>query len=331
VDLDAYVAAHAERWEQLRTLTRRRRLDGPASDELVDAYQQVATNLSVVRSAAPDPSLIGYLSSVLSHARTRASGTRTMSWAAVVVFFAATFPAALYRTRRWWLTTMGVNLGVATVIAWWLLAHPRVLAAMTTPREVRRLVNQQFSGYYHQYAASHFAAHVWTNNAWVAALCIAVGVLGVPVVYLLWQNVANLAIVGALMIGHHRTGLFFGLILPHGMLELTAVFVAAGVGLRLFWSWVAPGGRPRALSLAAEGRTAAVLSLGLVAVLFVSGVIEAFVTPSGLPTWARIGVGALAEAGFLGYVFVVGRAAFLRGVTGDLTARDRADEVAVAG
>jgi uncharacterized membrane protein SpoIIM required for sporulation len=254
-----------------------------------------------------------------------------MSWAAVVVFFAATFPAALYRTRRWWLTTMGVNLGVATVIAWWLLAHPRVLAAMTTPREVRRLVNQQFSGYYHQYAASHFAAHVWTNNAWVAALCIAVGVLGVPVVYLLWQNVANLAIVGALMIGHHRTGLFFGLILPHGMLELTAVFVAAGVGLRLFWSWVAPGGRPRALSLAAEGRTAAVLSLGLVAVLFVSGVIEAFVTPSGLPTWARIGVGALAEAGFLGYVFVVGRAAFLRGVTGDLTARDRADEVAVAG
>jgi len=150
VDLDAYVAAHAERWEQLRTLTRRRRLDGPASDELVDAYQQVATNLSVVRSAAPDPSLIGYLSSVPSHARTRASGTRTMSWAAVVVFFAATFPAALYRTRRWWLTTMGVNLGVATVIAWWLLAHPRVLAAMTTPREVRRLVNQQFSGYYHQ-------------------------------------------------------------------------------------------------------------------------------------------------------------------------------------
>ena len=43
------------------------------------------------------------------------------------------------------------------------------------------------------------------------------------------------------MIRHDRGGLFWGLILPHGLLELTAVFVAGGVGLRLFWSWVEPG------------------------------------------------------------------------------------------
>ena len=40
-------------------------------------------------------------------------------------------------------------------------------------------------------------------------------------------------------------GLFFGLILPHGLLELTCLFVAAGVGLRLFWAWVSPGPRTR--------------------------------------------------------------------------------------
>ncbi len=39
-------------------------------------------------------------------------------------------------------------------------------------------------------------------------------------------------------------------------------------------------------------------------VLLVSGLIEAFVTPSPLPTWARIGIGAVAEAAFLGYVIV---------------------------
>ena len=57
--------------------------------------------------------------------------------------------------------------------------------------------------------------------------------------------------------------------------------MAGGVGLRLFWSWVEPGSLTRAQSLAREGRTAGTVALGLVAVLFVSGVIEAFVTPSG--------------------------------------------------
>ena len=87
---------------------------------------------------------------------------------------------------------------------------------------------------------------MWTNNAWVAALCIAFGVLGLPVIYLLFQNILNVALTGAIMVGHGRGALFFGLILPHGLLELTAVFVAAGAGLRLFWSWVEPGPRTRA-------------------------------------------------------------------------------------
>ena len=106
-------------------------------------------------------------------------------------------------------------------------------------------------------------------------------------IYVLLQNVLNVALVGSIMIRHDRGGLFFGLIIPHGLLELTAVFVAAGVGLRLFWAWVAPGDRTRSQSLAAEGRTAGGVVMGLAVVLLVSGIIEAFVTPSPLPTWAR--------------------------------------------
>jgi hypothetical protein len=53
-------------------------------------------------------------------------------------------------------------------------------------------------------------------------------------------------------------------------------------------------------------------------VLAVSGVIEAFVTPSGLPSWARIGIGAVAEAAFLAYVIVVGRRAQRLGRSADI-------------
>ena len=73
------------------------------------------------------------------------------------------------------------------------------------------------------------------------------------------------------------------------------------------------------------------VALGLVVVLAVSGVVEAFVTPSPLPTWARISVGILVEVAFLTYVFTAGRWAYQRGATGDVSAQDAGDTVPVVG
>ncbi|HET7305398.1 MAG TPA: stage II sporulation protein M, partial [Segeticoccus sp.] len=195
----------------------------------------------------------------------------------------------------------------------------------------QQLVNSDFENYYSEFAASDFAFRVWTNNVWVSALCIAFGILGFPVVYLLWQNVLNVALSGAILTHHGRASLFFGLILPHGILELTAVFVAAATGLRLFWSWIEPGARTRSQSLAAEGRSAMSTALGLIVVLGISGIIEAFVTPSGLPTWARITIGIVAEVAFLAYVFTAGRWAARRGETGDVGIREAGDAAPVVG
>ena len=328
MDLDAYVLAHAPEWQRLEALVAQRRLSGAESDELVERYQQVATHLSVVRTSAADASLVAHLSSLLARARNRAAGTHVTTWRSVASFFTERFPAALYRQRWWWIGVLAANVVVTAVMLLWLLQHPSVEQTMMSPAEIENLVNEDFEGYYSEFAASHFAAQVWINNAWVAALCVALGVLGFPVVYLLFTNVARLAIIGSIM---HRAGHgehFWGLILPHGLLELTAVFVAGGVGLRLFWSWVEPGPLTRSQSMAREGRTAGTVVLGLVVVLLVSGIIEAFVTPSGLPTWARVGIGVLAEALFFAYVFVLGRAAARRGHTGDLDASLLEDRIA---
>jgi uncharacterized membrane protein SpoIIM required for sporulation len=328
VDLDAYVLTHSADWRRLDELAGRRRLSGAESDELVELYQRVATHLSVVRTSAPDASLIAHLSSLLARARQRTVGTRATTWRGVRDFFTQRFPAALYRLRWWWLGTLVGNVVVIAVMMWWLLGNPAVEQSLLTPDEVDQLVRTDFEGYYSEYAASHFAAQVWINNAWVAALCIALGILGAPVIWLLFQNIANLAIIGSIMTRHDHAGHFWGLILPHGLLELTAVFVAGGVGLRLFWSWIEPGSLTRAQSLAHEGRTAGTIALGLVAVLALSGVIEGFVTPSPLPTWARVGIGILAEAAFFAYVFVLGRNAALRGHTGDVDPALLEDRVA---
>lgn len=328
IDLDAYVAANAHSWARLEELVRRRGRTGADADELVDRYQQVATHLSVVRTSAPDSELVAHLSSLLGRARIAMLAARVPSWRGVGRFFTEQFPAALYRLRWWWLATLAANVVVTGVMMVWLLQNPQVEQTMMSPQDVEQLVGNDFESYYSENAASAFATRVWLNNTWVSALCIALGILGAPVVYLLFTNIANLAVMGSIMTRHDRGELFWGLILPHGLLELTCVFVAGGVGLRLFWSWIEPGGLSRSAALARAGRTAVTVALGLGVVLLLSGIVEAFVTPSPLPTWARVGIGILAEAAFLAYAFVLGRAAARRGATGDLSAELLEDRVA---
>ena len=56
---------------------------------------------------------------------------------------------------------------------------------------------------------------------------------------------------GGYMVAAGRADVFYGLLLPHGLLELTIIFVASGAGLRLGWSWIASGLRTRPQALAA--------------------------------------------------------------------------------
>jgi len=333
MDIDVFVATHRGEWDRLEALIRRQRsLSGAEADELVDLYQRVATHLSIVRSSAPDPALVGRLSTLVAKARGVVTGTRSTSTRELGRFFTVRFPAAVYRARWWWISTAGAFLVVSLALGWWVAVNPDVQARIATPAAIKDLVQQQFQSYYSSNPAGDFAFHVWTNNAWVAALSIASGaLLGLPIPWMLAQNAANVGVEGGLMAAHGRLDLFFGLILPHGLLELTAVFIAAGVGMRLGWTIVAPGERPRGEAMATEGRAAVGVALGLVCVLLVSGVIEAFVTPSPLPTAARVGIGVAVWAGFIAYIFILGGRAARAGETGDIDAAAVGDLLPAAG
>jgi uncharacterized membrane protein SpoIIM required for sporulation len=325
VDVDAFVLRHEPEWRRLEQLAARRRLDGAEADELVALYRQVATQLALVQTRAPDPELVARLSGILARGRAAAVvGSRARGWAALAHGVRVDFPVAVYRTWRWWVGTAAASVAISAAMMLWLRAHPDRISRVLPSNEVHKLVNHDFRDYYSEHPARDFAARVWTNNALVAAGALFLGVTLVGTLYLLWSNTANVGLVGGIMLGARKGTVLFGLLLPHGMLELTAVFIAGGIGLRTGWAWVAPGSQPRAQALAAAGRVAGVAALGLAGVLLVSGVIEAFVTPSGLPTWARIGIGVLAELAFLTYVVVLGRRGVKAGATGDLRAEERA-------
>jgi uncharacterized membrane protein SpoIIM required for sporulation len=245
----------------------------------------------------------------------------------VTRFLAVTFPVAVYRAWRWW---VGVAVGFVLISAGlmlYLAAHPAAVARLATPEQLRQLVDHDFADYYSAHPAQAFAAQVWTNNALVAAGALVLGITVLGTFWVLLGNAANVGVVGGVMIGSGHGPLFFGLIAPHGLLELTAIFVASGAGLQLGWAWIDPGPRPRAQALAEAGRVTVTVAVGLVGVLAISGVLEAFVTPSGLPTAVRIGIGVVAEATFLAYVVVLGRRAQRAGATGDVES-DLAGDVA---
>jgi len=320
VDLDAFVAAHRPTWTRLEQLLRRRRsLTGAEVDELVELYQRTATHLSVVRTASPDGALVGNLSSLVARARSAVTGAHAPAWVELRRFFVVSFPLVAYQARRWWLGAGLASLLVAYVIGVWVANSPDVQASFGPPAEIRRLVNHDFADYYSQNPAASFAGQVWVNNAWVSLQVIASAILlGLPIPLILFSNAANGGAIGGLMAAHGKSDVFWGLILPHGLLELTAVFLAAGVGMRLGWTVIDPGPRRRAEALAEQGRAVMSVALGLVAVLLVSGLIEAGVTPSGLPTWARVGIGVVAEVAFIAYVVAFGRRALAAGETGDV-------------
>ncbi|MCZ3389957.1 MAG: stage II sporulation protein M [Actinomycetia bacterium] len=319
MDLDRLVATHRADWDRLRQLTRSSRLSGAEADEFVDLYGRASTDLSILWSEAPDPALVAELSTLVARARGTTTGTRRFTTDDITRYFVVTFPLLVYRAR-WWVA--GVTLGfllVAFALGAWVAANPDVQGALAPPAYVDRLVNEDFESYYSSDPAASFGAKVWTNNVWVAALSLAFGgLLGLPVLWVLWQNASNVGVVGGFMAANGRLDLFFGLILPHGLLELTAVFVASALGLRLGWTLIAPGQRMRADAFASEGRSTLSAVVGLSVVLLISGVIEAFVTPSGLPTLGRILIGVLALASFLTYVAVLGRRADRAGLGTDL-------------
>ncbi|HEY3514090.1 stage II sporulation protein M [Kribbella sp. NPDC051137] len=323
MDVEAFVSVHQPQWDRLALLTRRqRRLTGAEAEELVVLYQRVGTHLSALRAAGADPVSIGRLSGLIADARGAVTGAQAPVWRDISKYFLVSFPAALYASRRWWITIGLLFYLVAAWTAYRVLAHPEVVSSIATPEEVKQLVNHDFESYYSDNPAQDFALRVWINNATISAAVLALGILLVPSVFVLWDNAMNLGLSAGLMIANDKGGLFFSLITPHGLLELTAVFIATAAGLRLGWSWIVPGPRTRMQSLARTGRATVGMAIGLAAVLLVTGLIEAFVTPF-LPAPVRVTIGIVVELAFFVYVWTFGRHAYRQGEYGDIDEPDR--------
>lgn len=331
MDLDAYSAAHREEWDRLARLGSQRHFSGVEADELIDRYQSGASHLSAIKTTAGESVQGDRLSLWLSRARLRFTGASANVLSQLPRFFAAQLPAALYRIRWLCLALTAATFLIAFLYAWWATANPAVLASLGSTAELESYAKEDFVNYYSEYSGGAFTGFVWTNNAWLAAQCIAFGIFGVYSPYLLFTNAQSLGLTAAIMNEFDRLDVFFLYIAPHGQLELYAIFVAGAAGMRIFWAWIAPGQRSRAQALAQEGRAMFTVVIGLILALLVSGLIEGFITRQDWPWVIKIGIGTVALGSFLFYQWGVGRRAARSGETGDLDEFEAGARQLVAG
>ncbi len=345
MDIDRFIGTNQPTWSRLDALTRRAgrgasRLTVDELDELVRCYQRVSTHLSYARTYYRDPALLARLTDLVARAGAVVYGTRARSLRAALRFVTDTFPAALWHARAFVLVSTALFCLPAAAVGLWLQHSPRALDVAAPPALREAYVEEDFEAYYRSAPAAQFATEVTTNNIQVGILAFASGILAcVPTAAILVNNGVNLGGAAGLFAAVGESAKFYGLIVPHGLLELTAVFIAGGAGLRLGWTLIDPGDRLRGEALAEEGRRAVAIVIGLIGVFGTAGLIEGFVT-GHLPTLARLGIGVLTEAAFLGYVVVRGRAAARRGLTGAVgeqaeagwaTRRPEADRLQPAG
>ena len=329
MDIDGYIARNETDWRRLDELTRRARrrvaaLEPNELDELIQRYQQVSAQLSYVRTNFRDPTLTGRLTRLVASASGVIYGKRARSLHAVRTFFTISFPAAVWFQRRAVGVAAVLFIVPTVIVCVWLLNDRVALDASASPAQRQHYVDDQFEQYYSDQPSAQFFTQVTTNNIRVAFVAFALGsLLCVPGALILTVNAVGLGQAAAWMISEGDALRFFGLILPHGALEITSIVVAAGAGLAIGWALIAPGDRTRTQALTEEGRRAVVIVLGLMATFTVAGLIEGFVTGGGLPPLLRVALGLVVWTGFLSYIWVFGRAAAAAGYTGALGELER--------
>lgn len=331
MDLDALAAARAAEWQRLGELSSRRRLSGAESDELVALYQAASADLAEIKSTTGRTPQGDVLSTLLAAARLRLTRPEANPLRALPRFFALQLPAALYRLRWTTLVIAAAFVVVVVVVAAWVAGDPALVDALGDRAGLEYYAQEEFTDYYSDNPAAVFAGTVWTNNAWIAAQCVLFGITGFWPVMVLIQNAIGVGTAAAVMFAFDRGDVFVLFILPHGLLELTSIFVAGAAGLHIFWAWIAPGPRTRGVALAAAGRSLVTVAIGLVLALLVSGIIEGFVTAQPWPWVIKIGIGALALGAFLFYMVVVGARAARLGETGDQRESEAGPSTLVSG
>jgi len=134
------------------------------------------------------------------------------------------------------------------------------------------------------------------NNVGIGLRTFACGIFaGIGSIFVLIYNGIMLGgVAGHLLSQPEYAENFLSFVVTHSAFELTAVVLAGTAGLRLGWSWIAPGRYTRMEALRRAARHAVVLVYGVVALLLLAAAVEAFWSSARwIAPWVKYAVGTV--------------------------------------
>ncbi|MGH9037619.1 MAG: stage II sporulation protein M, partial [Acidimicrobiia bacterium] len=206
------------------------------------------------------------------------------------------------------------------VLCWALMLVPAVLMgvwAATDPPAASELLPGDYRSVGNQAGGdlglpigtqAALAGQILTNNIQVSFLAFAAGIAaGVGTAVVLAYNGVIIGGVAGLAAAGGSSGPLVELVAPHGVLELSVITVAGMAGMTIGWALVDPGRRSRRDAVPLAARQGAAIVLGTAPWFVVAGMVEGFVTPTGLGPGPAVAFGATLGAVYWGLVIWRGR------------------------
>jgi uncharacterized membrane protein SpoIIM required for sporulation len=309
MDLDSYIGRHRVEWSRLEQATaggsrRAKARSGAEISELVRLYLRASSHLAEVQTRYRDPALEEYLNALVARAHASIYSTEARSIGSMAQMFGDRYRRALRRTAPHILVIAALLAAVVLATDLWVAYSAEARAGLLPPA-AREAIRRAGSGTVETgVPAAALSTFILQNNVQVAFLAFALGItLGAGTIFVIVQNAVFLGLLAGGFQAAGEAPAFWALVLPHGFLELVAICIAGGAGLRMGWAVVDPGDRPRLTALGEEARDAVLVVVGVIPAFAIAATIEGFVTGrTGLPA-AEVALGAVVAAGYLVFLF----------------------------
>jgi uncharacterized membrane protein SpoIIM required for sporulation len=307
-----FVTQRRAAWEQLETLLQKagkargaRALNRAELQTLGPLYRRVATDLAYARARAVSDDLVLHLNDLVSraHALLYESGSGSARpIRAMTEFYFYEFPMLLQRHVRYFLAAFALCVGGGLFAYWLVMQNPEKIS-LYVPEQLKSSMEYWKSGKVDAPASAEFSAQLMTNNLTVGIISAASGVAcGVPTASMMWSTGGMVGAMGALMTQVKRHDTFWPGIVPHGVAELTAIFICGTAGFVIGLALLVPGPYSRFDAIRVRGTEAIKLVLGTVPLFIFAGVIEGMF--SRLPIPVAIRYGFAIGTGILWYLYL---------------------------
>ena len=285
-----------KRLEELLDDTARRGVRSLSRGELQELgllYRQIGSDLATLRT---DPASLGFaedLQRLLARAHhTIYSGDRQRPVAAVRAFFEA-YPRLFRDNLAPCVLSLLIFVGSAAAGASLIGLEPDFKTKVLSPQMLETIDRHEMWTHSIVGMKPIASSQIMTNNMSVALTTFAAGITaGAGTIYMIGFNGFLLGVIGMTCALGGMSVPLWSFVAPHGVLELPAIIIAGGAGLRLAQGVLFPGLLPRRQAVARAGGDAVKLVLGCMPVLVVAGIIEAFVSPTELAASLKFALAA---------------------------------------